>query len=248
MISNFAILCVGLVGFTCAVREIPDYIHVCKRSDPHVAKCIRESVEVLRPRLKQGIPELDVPSLEPLHINEITIFRGDPPSNLKAFLRNVKVHGASDFQITKLKVNVDKNTYRVGVKFRKMTFDGDYDIDARVLVVPIKGTGKFSADISDVDGQGVLKAEIIEKNGHREIKFTSFDFAIKIADYNIHLDNLFNGDEVLSRAAMDVIHDNKAEFIQAALPFIQRKTAEILLDAANKITEDLDYDQVFPEK
>lgn len=47
---------------------------------------------------------------------------------------------------------------------------------------------------------------------------------------------------------MDVIHENKAEFIQAALPFIQRKTAEILLDAANKITEDLDYDQVFPEK
>lgn len=68
-----------------------------------MAKCIRESVEVLRPRLKKGIPEINVPSIEPLHIDEITIFNGDPPSNLKAFLRNVKVHGASDFQITKLK-------------------------------------------------------------------------------------------------------------------------------------------------
>lgn len=102
-----------------------------------------------------------------------------------------------------------------------MTMVGDYDIDARLLVVPIKGSGKFTADISeqlwlncvkgdfpwciptcfaaDIDGQGVLKAEIIQHTGHRQINFTSFDFAIKIGDYNIHLDNLFNGDEVLSK-------------------------------------------------
>lgn len=52
----------------------------------------------------------------------------------------------------------------------------------------------------------------------------------------------------LGQAANEVLNQNKAELIQAALPFIQRKTAEILLKAANKITQDLDYDQVFPEK
>ncbi|RZC39113.1 takeout, partial [Asbolus verrucosus] len=224
-----------------------EYIHICKRSDPHVSKCVRDSVEVLRPRLKSGIPEIDVPSLEPLHLDEITIFRGEPSSNLKAFLKNVEVHGAGDFQITKLKLNVDKNTYRVGVKFPKLVLDGEYDIDARLLVVPIKGTGKFAANITDVEGQGVLTAQVVPRNGHREIDFTSFDFAIKIGDYNIHLDNLFNGDEILSRAAIEVLHDNKQELIQAALPFIQSKTSEILLEAANRITDDLDYDKVFPE-
>ncbi|KAJ3654890.1 hypothetical protein Zmor_014043 [Zophobas morio] len=241
-------LCLSLVGLGAPAREIPSYIHICKRSDPRVARCIRESVEYLLPQLKNGIPELQVPSLEPLHIDEITIFGGDVPSNLKAFLRNVKVHGASNFQITKIKLNIDKNTYRVGVKFPKMVFDGDYDVDARILVTPIKGTGKFTADITDVDGQAVLKGEIIQHNGHREIKFSSFDFAIKIGDYNLHLENLFNGDEVLSKAITDVIHENKGEMIQAALPFIQRKAAEILLEAANKITDGLDYDEVFPDK
>jgi hypothetical protein len=243
----FAIFFVSLVVCN-ATRDIPNYIHICKRSDPHVARCIRESVEILKPRLKSGIPEINVPSLEPLRIDEIAIFRGEPPSNLKAFLRNIDVHGASDFQITKLKLNIDKNTYRLGVRFPKMTMVGDYDIDARLLVVPIKGSGKFTADITDIDGQGVLKAEIIQHTGHRQLNFTSFDFAIKIGDYNIHLDNLFNGDEVLSKAASEILHENKGELIQGALPFIQRKAAEILLEAARKITDDLDYDKVFPEK
>jgi len=243
----FFLVCVVLVGLG-AARKIPDYIHICKRTDPHVAKCIRESVEVLKPRLKSGIPELNVPSIEPLHIDKIEIFRGDGSSNFKAYLKNVKVYGASNFKITKIKLNIDKNAYRVGIQFPVLTLEGEYDVDARVLVVPIKGTGKFSANCTNPEGQAVLKGQLIDKDGHREIRFTSFDFAIKIGDYNVHLDNLFDGDEVLSQAANEVLNSNKQEFIEAALPFIQRKTAEILLEAANKITEDLDYDEVFPEK
>jgi hypothetical protein len=52
----------------------------------------------------------------------------------------------------------------------------------------------------------------------------------------------------LGKAASEILHENKGELIQGALPFIQRKAAEILLEAARKITDDLDYDKVFPEK
>lgn len=79
------------------------YIHICKRNDPHVSKCIRESIEVLRPRLAHGIPELNVPGVEPLYISEIVIANGNDAGNFKALLKNVNVYGASEFQITKLK-------------------------------------------------------------------------------------------------------------------------------------------------
>lgn len=80
-----------------------EYIHVCKRTDPQVSKCIRESIEVLRPRLVKGIPEINVPGMEPLHISDIVIANGDGPSSFRAILKNVKVYGASDFKINKLK-------------------------------------------------------------------------------------------------------------------------------------------------
>lgn len=53
---------------------------------------------------------------------------------------------------------------------------------------------------------------------------------------------------ILGQAANDVLNENKQDFIQAALPFIQRKVNEILLEIADKITQSLDYDEVFPEK
>lgn len=53
---------------------------------------------------------------------------------------------------------------------------------------------------------------------------------------------------VLGQAANDVLNENKQDFIEAALPFVQRKTSEILLEIAEKITASLDYDEAFPEK
>lgn len=87
------------VLFSCSA----EYIHVCKRNDPHVSKCIRESIEVVRPRLAKGIPEIQVPGLEPLYIPDVVIANGNGASNFKAILKNINVYGASDFKITKLK-------------------------------------------------------------------------------------------------------------------------------------------------
>ncbi|KAL3282189.1 hypothetical protein HHI36_005383 [Cryptolaemus montrouzieri] len=227
--------------------KIPDYIHVCRRSDPEVSKCVRESIDFLRPQLKKGIPELNVPGIEPLFIKEVAILRGEN-NNFKAYLRNINVYGASDFEITKLKMNIGKSTFRVGVKIPKLTFNGDYDIDAKILVVPIKGTGKFRANATNCEAQAVLKGDVrTDGSGIKRLIFTSFNFAINIGDYNIELDNLFNGDRTLGQAAMDVLHENKQEFIIAALPFINKKASEILLEIANSITNTVDYEELFPK-
>lgn len=41
-----------------------------------------------------------------------------------------------------------KHTYRVGVSIPVLSLVGDYDVDARILVVPIKGVGDFRANAS----------------------------------------------------------------------------------------------------
>lgn len=46
------------------------------------------------------------------------------------------------------RAGIDKHTFRVGVKLPLLRLVGDYDIDARVLVVPIKGSGTFTANAS----------------------------------------------------------------------------------------------------
>jgi len=246
MLLSVVILVSGFLLTNAGPAKIPEYIHTCKRNDPRVSKCVRESIAVIKPKLKSGIPEINVPSLEPLFLAEIPILRGDDSTNFRAYLRNVNVYGASDFEVTKLKMDIENVIYRVSVKIPALTLIGEYDIDARILVVPIQGKGPFSANVTDCEGRAVLKGEIDESQGFKRLKFTTFQFAIVFKGFNLHLDNLFNGDPVLSKAANDLLTENKAEFIQAALPRIERRAEELLLDIANKITNTLDYDEMFP--
>lgn len=51
---------------------------------------------------------------------------------------------------------------------------------------------------ANCEGQAILRADVKpDANGVKRFKFTQFMFAINIGDYNIELDNLFNGDPTL---------------------------------------------------
>lgn len=51
----------------------------------------------------QGIPELDVPGLEPLSLGQIALARGPQGAKLTAVVNDVKVRGPSNFIIEELK-------------------------------------------------------------------------------------------------------------------------------------------------
>lgn len=83
---------------------VADYIHICKRNDPQLSQCIINSINALLPRLKVGIPELNVPAVEPL------LLPGSPlldtksgATHLKVNLTNLEVTGGSEFVILELK-------------------------------------------------------------------------------------------------------------------------------------------------
>lgn len=46
---------------------------MCKRDQNTIDDCVLSSIQKLRPRLAQGIPELNVPGLEPFIIPEVNI-------------------------------------------------------------------------------------------------------------------------------------------------------------------------------
>lgn len=46
------------------------------------------------------------------------------------------------------RVDLPKGIIRIAVKLPVLDFDGDYDINVRILVAPIKGQGRFHANAS----------------------------------------------------------------------------------------------------
>jgi hypothetical protein len=80
---------------TCAA----DFLHVCHQSDPNLSQCVRNSVETLKPLLVSGIPQYDIPSLEPIELGDLLVAgqAGRTGQGLTITANDVKAFGASNW-------------------------------------------------------------------------------------------------------------------------------------------------------
>ncbi|XP_068629036.1 protein takeout-like [Battus philenor] len=240
----FLFLC---VTFEQCYSKIPDYIQVCKRDQDTINECVRKSVEVLRPKLLEGIPEIDVPSLDPFYISEISPSSSSNTKGFQATGKDIMVSGAGNYSIKSVELDLEKQTFRARIRFPKLHFEGKYKVDIQFLLLPIRGEGTLSADAIKCTVDCLLRYKIVERNGVEYIEFTDLDNDINIRDYKINLQGLFNGDKSLEEATNQALNENKAELIKAVKPFAEKSVSNIILDAANKITKNIPYDELLPK-
>ena len=113
---------------------------VCGRRNPQLDKCVIESVISLQGKLQYGIPELSVPSLEPLLVEEMALA---DLNDFRAVATNCKVRGLSNFTIKYLHVDLENKKIDLEAVFPKVYLDSDYDVKAKI-VVPIHQKGPIN--------------------------------------------------------------------------------------------------------
>lgn len=80
-----------------------DFIHVCKGNDPQLNDCIVQSIQALRPLLATGIPEMDVPSMEPLDVGNLLVTKRTTQNGLQVLANNIKAYNASQYKVFNMK-------------------------------------------------------------------------------------------------------------------------------------------------
>lgn len=226
--------------------DIPEYIKVCKRSDPNVNKCINASINALRPKLLKGIPELDVPGVDPLHLKEIRLSRGPQGARLDATITNIKVFGANSFIIQELKTDLDKNIFDFDLLLPHLHFIGSYKIAMRILLLNIHGNGGLTGNFTNYACKVKMTGQKITRGKDEYLMLDRMKLKLKVGDAQIALSNLFDGDPVLGPMANRLINDNSRVFLDEILPTLESSLADLFTDIANKITLKFTYKELFP--
>ncbi|CAH1399270.1 unnamed protein product [Nezara viridula] len=221
------------------------FIHVCSRNHPRIDQCIIESIEDLKPRLAKGIPELNVPSLEPLHLPEIAISKG---VNFRASGTDLIVKGASKFKITKFKADIENINYHIGLHIPQLKYVANYDVNMKLLSLILKGRGPMQANTTDVEAVALLKGHKEQRHGKTYVKFDSLDLKLKWKRYHVKLENLFNGDKTLGEAVNHALNENQSEIFDTIRPLAEEVVSGVLLEIANKITKKFTFEELFPLK
>ncbi|XP_053996503.1 uncharacterized protein LOC128886019 [Hylaeus anthracinus] len=247
MCALLARVCLTAI-LACAVSAVlPPYIKPCKKSDPDINRCIARSIDQLRDKLAAGIPELDAPAIEPLHLKQIRLSRGPSGARLDVNLTDLRVSGPSLFKIHNLKADVENVKFTFKVTFDKLTFQGKYQIDARILLLRLTGDGDLTGSFDNYDSDVVLRARKVFRDNDTYLNFEKMKIMIKIGRANLHLSNLFGGDTVLAAASHELLNNNNALILDEITPVLETSLADLFTNVANKITKSFTYKELFPD-
>ncbi|KOC69868.1 Protein takeout, partial [Habropoda laboriosa] len=219
------------------------FLKICHRSDPHLGECIKESVNSLKPYLKNGIQVLGIPSCEPFRLEEIDIDQSSGPIYIRAKYNNVSIFGGSNIIPKSIKVDFDKNRIRLKLYIPRLEMIANYSLNGRIMLLPIRGNGLGRGNFTDIDAIVTLQLQRYsnERTGlvHQRVEDIYVDFNIGHA--TVHLDNLFDGDETLSAAMNLFLNDNWKTVIAEIRPKLEETIADIVKNFADSIFT------VFPE-
>ncbi|KAJ2951176.1 hypothetical protein O0L34_g5568 [Tuta absoluta] len=195
------------------------FINKCKVDD---YKCQKESSQAALPIFTNGIPEFGIDTLDPLHFDKIDA----TSKELKLILKDVDITGVKNCQIKKIVRDV-ANDKLFAKGMCTVELHGHYEMDGRLLFIPIQGKGKLSAILRKAVVN--VEADVIDKVGkdgknHWDVKAWKHTYELKDTA-ELDLENLFPGNELLGNAARqllksnanDVIHEVGAPIIKALL-------------------------------
>ncbi|XP_060517811.1 protein takeout-like isoform X2 [Cylas formicarius] len=208
---------------------------------------MKESIETLRPLLVDGIPEFDIPSIEPLIIPEVIIDQGNGPVSVKSIYRDINVHGPSEFVIKNVRFDFDKDKVKVKIWFPWLQVNTNYSMDGRILMMPIKGSGLSYGNYTDIDATVSMKAQRLQKGNETFYNIKDFFVDFNIGKASLFFDNLFNGEPQLGEAMNLFLNDNWKSVSKEIKPVLEDTIAKIFKKFSNKIFHKYPIRVLFPE-
>jgi hypothetical protein len=132
--------------------------------------CLVRAANILLQKGMEEYGKLHLKSMDPLFIEKMDIEQGgkDQPVTIDLKFRKVYLHGIAKAEIYKIhgfQENPDKNKLEMKFKTKLGTIKGPYQINGKMLVLPIQGKGNITLDLKDLDVTLRFLTKKVERDG-----------------------------------------------------------------------------------
>lgn len=208
--------------------------------------CLRQTLEDLRPLMKKGIPDLKLPPTEPMKVASVNFAQGKPPVQINAAFSNVVVRGLSGFKTNYIEADPTTQTLRISLTVPEMNITGRYKINGEVFIFPLEGSGNFSTKMKGVAAVGQSNIlPTIGAKGKQVLRVDNSDLNFDISKVEIHMDNLFNGDnELLAETVNKFLNDHGQDVLAEVKPEISKQLTQLVTRVMNDAFSKLPADKL----
>nr|CAD7461672.1 unnamed protein product [Timema tahoe] len=187
--------------------------------------------DVLRDR------KYNIPVMDPLYIKELKIEN----SGTEATSLNIITHDLYLLDLKAKNLEIDLSLPTFFIKFK-------YEINGKILVLPIKGNGDATLNFTNTNIQMHLDYDFVKKGDEKvyaSVTGNKLDF--NIGNIVIYLDNLFNGDKALGDNTNMFLNENWEVLAKDLGPFIAEGIAAAIKQIAAGLMDKVPYDDLLPE-
>ncbi|GFG32731.1 hypothetical protein Cfor_03349, partial [Coptotermes formosanus] len=144
-----------------------------------------------------GIPEINVDRFEPLYLPHLSLSKGHGAVTVSGNFYNILAHGPSNATATYAVLDMKKRLLQLGVYLPDIRVEGEYNLQGRVLILPLLGNGPAKIHLRNVTTSVSMLFELPRLQGRQVIHIADMKVEFAIQGMTVQFDNLFNGNEVL---------------------------------------------------
>ncbi|KAF5281779.1 hypothetical protein FQR65_LT14526 [Abscondita terminalis] len=228
--------------------QLPDSFQICKLSDPDLAQCLKTAIQDALPLVKDGLPEFNFPSIEPIEIEALTIEQGANAVHMVQNYKNVKLHGISKAKLNTVDLQHNENevVLTLHAHFDELRLESDYDLNGRFMVMPVSGKGKSVTILRDVSATSVIKTKHRKKKGVLYSNIEEFLVTIKPKKVETHFDNLFDGDKAMGDEVNRVMNENWEAVFEDVKDSYETALGIIFKNIVANIYNKVPFNEMFP--
>ncbi|XP_076173818.1 take-out-like carrier protein [Ptiloglossa arizonensis] len=248
---TFSIVLVATVATLSTVTaiELPSSFRICDRALPEQEynQCIADAARDAVVSLAGGLKNFKILPVEPLLVDSVKIGESQGSVALRQEYRNIKLHGLTkNLQIKNYNIDWDKCLLSSDSYNPQVDFVADYKVDGKILLLPIKGSGKSNITMYDLKSHNNIYCEKYQKNGDTYLRIKKYDVKFHPDRVTMRFENLFDGDSILGEQMNRFINENSDLLFKELQSPYEETFGLVFTKIANDIFSRVPFNKIFP--
>lgn len=227
-VTFYLVVCLGCISG----EKLPSQIQPCNRTDPHLHQCVQKNIEILKPALKKGVPELFVPALDPLIIPPTCVNEAD---QVKVTFTDIHIYDADEFRLDQFDLDLEHHKVNISITFPRLRIKSTYNVNGKFLVVTFDEHGPADGNYTNFQIHLGLKAIPYTKNHKEYLKWEKASIALEVEDSHVILEKLFGNHSDIQDKTNKVINENIETIINDLQPVIQQVVSDFIFGIVNQL-------------
>lgn len=249
-ISITGLFVVAAILAVVTAMDLPSNWRKCPKSlaKDEFNQCIASSVTDAIVSLAGGLKNFKILPVEPLAVDSVKIGESQGSVALRQEYRNIKLYGLTKhLQVKNYNIDWDKCLLSSDSINPQVDFVADYKLEGKVLLLPIRGSGKSNITMYDLKSHNDIYCEKYQKNGETYLRIKKYVVTFNPSRVSLRFENLFDGDNILGEQMNRFINENSDVLFKELQAPYEETFGLVFTKISNDIFSRVPFNKIFPQ-